>query len=451
MAQTIRSGYFMSSMDYRHELNPAFAAQSNYINLPFIMLGNFDFNTQANVGVEDFLYKYNQDGYKLTTFMNNTVGTDEFLNKLNKTNRINANVSMPILSMGLHKWGGFNTMSIAIRSNNSINLPYSLFDFMKTGMSDEGGTHYIVEDITALSNSYVEIVAGHSRQIDERLRVGAKFKFLLGAANADANIRKMDIYMSENLWDIKADGELYGSMKGGQFKTKEPNDNGERELDGYKVKGAGVGGYGLAIDLGVVYQMDAILEGLTLSAALLDLGFIHWTSALKASMMHSYTFDGFKHPIVINAEEGDPGDLESQVDQIGDELKEFIKFYEDTPPKGRTTKLGARLNIGGEYTLPMYKKLRFGLLSSTYFNKPYTWTEARLSANIAPIHWFEASVNYAISHFGSSLGWVANFHAKKFSFFIGTDHMFTRITPQFVPIGNANTSVAIGFNILWGS
>ena len=104
------------------------------------------------------------------------------------------------------------------------------------------------------------------------------------------------------------------------------------------------------------------------------------------------------------------------------------------------------MNIGAEYVLPYYKNLKFGLLSSTHFNKPFTWSEARLSANVAPVRWFEASVNYAISSFGSSLGWVLNFHPNGFNFFIGTDHMITKVTPQYVPVGNANANVSLGFN-----
>ena len=206
----------------------------------------------------------------------------------------------------------------------------------------------------------------------------------------------------------------------------------------------------MAIDLGATYKMTEFVEGLTLSAALLDLGFIRWNNALKASMVHNYTFEGFKYPVVIDPEDGDPGDINNQIDDIADDLKGFIKFYEDEAAKSRVTKLAAVMNIGAEYILPSYNKLKFGLLSSTYFNKPFTWTEARISANIAPVSWFEANVNYAISNFGSSLGWVLNFHPNGFNFFIGSDHMITKVTPQFVPVGNANASVCVGFNIIWG-
>ena len=449
-AQSLRSSYFMDGMNYRHQLNPAYAAESNYLNLPFFVLGNFNVGLQGNIGVNDFLYKYNQNGYSLTTFMSPTVGNAEFLDRLHKNNHLNVNVSMPVVAFGFRAWGGFNTFDIGIRSNTSINLPYGLFDFMKTGMSNEAGTYYNVKDLTVRSNSYVELALGRSQSINEQLTVGGKLKFLVGAANADGKIHNMDIYMSEDEWQIEAEGELNGSLKGGSFKTKEPNELGQKEVEGLKVKNPGVGGFGLAIDLGATYKMNEYVEGLTLSAALLDLGFIRWNNTLRASMMHSYTFAGFKDPVVIDPEDGDPGDLNTQLDNIGDELKEFIKFYEDGKTGGRTTKLAATLNVGAEYVLPQYNKLKFGLLSTTYFNKPFTWSEARVSANIAPVSWFEASVNYAINNFGSSLGWVLNFHPNGFNFFIGTDHMITKVTPQFVPVGNANANVCVGFNIVWG-
>ena len=328
-AQTMRSSYFMEGMNYRHQLNPAFVGENSYINLPFFVLGNFNVGTQGNVGVNNFLYKYNQNGYTLTTFMNEAINSQEFLSGLKDMNRLNANISLPIVAFGFKKWGGFNTFDLGIRSNNSINLPYSLFDFMKNGMTEYGGTYYNLKNLRVRTNTYVEVAFGHARDIDDKLSVGAKFKFLVGAANMDAHIKNMDIYMSEDKWDIVADGRLDGSMKGASFKTKEANEAGQEQIDGIKVKNPGVGGYGAAIDLGAVYRMDDFVEGLTLSASLLDLGFIYWSNALKGSMIHSYTFEGFEHPVAVNPEPDNPNDIDTQIDKIKDELEGFGKLYED--------------------------------------------------------------------------------------------------------------------------
>lgn len=448
-AQNLNSSYFMEGMTYRHQLNPAFMGESNYINLPFFVLGNFNVGLQGNIGVNDFLYKYNQNGYKLTTFMNPSVGNNEFLKNIHANNHFSLNLNMPIIAFGFRGFGGFNTFEIGLRSNTSFNLPYGLFDFMKTGMSNEAGTHYSFEDLTIRSNNYVEVALGHSHEvIKDRLTIGAKAKFLIGGANADAKIKKMDITMGQDKWIIDAEGYAEASIKGGSFESKAPNQDGPGEIDGFDIDGPGIGGFGVGFDLGAVYKMDDYVEGLTLSAALLDLGFIKWNNGLKARMKHNYTFDGFE--VAVKPGENESGDIDDELDDLTDQLEGFAKFYDEGTTSSRTTKLATTMNIGAEYVFPYYKNLKFGLLSSTHFNKPFTWTEARVSANVAPVRWFEASVNYAIGSFGSSLGWVLNFHPNGFNFFIGTDHMITKVTPQYVPVGNANANISMGFNITWG-
>lgn len=451
-AQELRSAYFLQGSTYRHQLNPAFMNESNYLSFPVFLLGNINIAGQGNVGVNDFLYKYNQNGYKLTTFMNPSVSNSEFLGNLHDNNKISMNLRLTLASFGFRQWGGYNTFELALRSNTNLNLPYELFDFMKTGMSSEAGNHYVVKDLTARTNNYVEASFGHAREIiKDRLTVGAKMKFLVGGANADARIKRMDISMSQDEWNIEAQGQIDGSVKGGYFTTKAPNEEGQREIDGFEVKSPGVGGFGIGFDLGAVYKLDDYVEGLTASASLLDLGFIRWNSGVRARMQNQYTFAGFKNPIAVDPEgSDDPGDIDNQLDQIGDDLEDFAKFYDDGKLSGRTTALAATMNVGVEYVLPSYKKLSFGLLSSTHFNKPFTWSEARLSANVAPLSWFDASLTYGIGTFGSSLGWVLNFHPKGFNVFIGTDHMITKITPQGFPVGNANANISLGLNFTWG-
>lgn len=44
-------------------------------------------------------------------------------------------------------------------------------------------THYDIGDLGIQSNNYIELAFGHSRKINDKLNVGGKLKFLLGAAN----------------------------------------------------------------------------------------------------------------------------------------------------------------------------------------------------------------------------------------------------------------------------
>ncbi len=60
------------------------------------------------------------------------------------------------------------------------------------------------------------------------------------------------------------------------------------------------------------------------------------------------------------------------------------------------------------------------------------------------------SVNYAASTFGSSLGWMLNFHPSGYTFFIGSDHQFFNITPQSIPVGKATMQLNLGMSITFG-
>ena len=70
------------------------------------------------------------------------------------------------------------------------------------------------------SNNYAEIALGHSHQINERLRIGAKVKALLGLGNASIKMTDMKVQMAENQWMVQANGELNASVKGLTLPTK---------------------------------------------------------------------------------------------------------------------------------------------------------------------------------------------------------------------------------------
>lgn len=450
-AQALRSGYFLEGYTFRHQLNPAFSGERNYVSIP--VLGNINIGTQGNIGLGHFLYPQNG---QLTTFMNSSINGQSFLDGLKDNNRLNANINMTLLSAGFRAWGGFNTVDVNLRSNTNLNLPYDLFAFMKKGMTGSE-THYHIGDLGIQSNNYIELAFGHSRQIDDKLNVGGKLKFLLGAANLNLKMTDMDVTMAQDKWMVKANGEMSASLKGLVMPTKaesgkETTNASQRDLidwDNIDVDSPGLGGFGMAIDLGATYK---VMDELTVSAALLDFGFMSWNNTIKAATSNSpWEFDGF-HDIAVDPELGDddPNSLDSQLDAIGKDLEDYASFHRTENGVKRTSMLGATLNIGAEYAFPLYDKLHFGFLSSTRINGAYSWSEGRISANVAPVRWFNAGVNYAISSFGSSFGWLLNFHPRGFNFFVGMDHLMGKVSPQFIPVKSGNMNISLGFNVTFG-
>lgn len=467
--QSSRSAYFLEGSTYRHELNPAFIGERGYFSFP--ALGNLDFGVQSTAGIGSFLYKL-PDG-RLTTFMHESVSGQEFVDGLPNRFKLGADVNENIFSLGFHAWGGFNTLGISIKSDTRVNVPSELFKFMKLGMASETGNQYIVNGLNMMSTNYAEIAFGHARTINNHLTVGAKLKALVGLAKANVRIDKLTITASQDAWTITPQGaELYASAKGlivptkGETGNYQEDDyildaNGNRtdqlktgtdqqiDYDGvdFDDKNIGPTGFGLALDLGAVYK----LGDWQFSAALLDLGFIGWKNTVKGTMNNDFEFSGFEN-IAVKDTEGNANSLENQSDALLDDLKDMAKFTKEADGMKRTTALAATLNFGAQYTLPAYDRLNFGLLSTTRLQGKHTWTEARLSANVSPLSGFEASVNYALSNFGSAAGLMLNFHPRGFNFFVAADVPLGKLEPAYcAPIGRATLNVNLGINFTFGS
>lgn len=467
--QSSRSAYFLEGSTYRHELNPAFIGERGYFSFP--ALGNLDFGVQSTAGIGSFLYKL-PDG-RLTTFMHESVSGQEFVDGLPNRFKLGADVNENIFSLGFHAWGGFNTLGISIKSDTRINMPSELFKFMKLGMASETGSQYIVNGLNMMSTNYAEIAFGHARTINNHLTVGAKLKALVGLAKANVRIDKLTITASQDAWTITPQGaELYASAKGlivptkGETGNYQKDDyildaNGNRtdqlktgtdqqiDYDGvdFDDKNIGPTGFGLALDLGAVYK----LGDWQFSAAVLDLGFIGWKNTVKGTMNNDFEFSGFEN-IAVKDTEGNANSLENQSDALLDDLKDMAKFTKEADGMKRTTALAATLNFGAQYTLPAYDRLNFGLLSTTRLQGKHTWTEARLSANVSPLSGFEASVNYALSNFGSAAGLMLNFHPRGFNFFVAADVPLGKLEPAYcAPIGRAALNVNLGINFTFGS
>lgn len=405
--------------------------------------------------------------------MHESVSGQEFVDGLPNRFKLGADVNENIFSLGFHAWGGFNTLGISIKSDTRVNVPSELFKFMKLGMASETGSQYIVNGLNMMSTNYAEIAFGHARTINNHLTVGAKLKALVGLAKANVRIDKLTITASQDAWTITPQGaELYASAKGlivptkGETGNYQKDDyildaNGNRtdqlktgtdqqiDYDGvdFDDKNIGPTGFGLALDLGAVYK----LGDWQFSAAVLDLGFIGWKNTVKGTMSNDFEFSGFEN-IAVKDTEGNANSLENQSDALLDDLKDMAKFTKEADGMKRTTALAATLNFGAQYTLPAYDRLNFGLLSTTRLQGKHTWTEARLSANVSPLSGFEASVNYALSNFGSAAGLMLNFHPRGFNFFVAADVPLGKLEPAYcAPIGRAALNVNLGINFTFGS
>lgn len=434
-AQNTRSGYFLDDYTYRFQLNPAFGNSRGFVAMP--ALGNMNVGINGNLNVSNVFYNING---KTTTFMNPGVNAQEFLGNISDMNKLRVNAKFDILSVGFKAFGGYNTVNINARTEVGVNLPKSVFSLLKEGLSNRS---YAIDDLRARGMAYAELALGHSHDITKEWRVGATVKLLVGAGYVDAHLQRATMTLGIDSWSIESDARINTSLKGLTYDTDINDHTNHRYVNGADVDGAGIGGYGLGFDLGVIYR-PAALKDWTFSASLLDLGFINWDNDMLASTNGVKKFD--TDAFVFNVDDDADNSFENEWDRIQDKLSALYELDDMGDQGSRSTALATTFNLGAEYTFPLYRLLSFGLLNTTRINGDYSWTDFRLSANVAPIKCFDASVNVAAGTFGAGLGWLLNFHVPGFNMFLGMDHTFTNLAKGVCVPMSSNSSFNFGLN-----
>ena len=427
MAQTAKSAYFLDGTYHNFKLNPAMDAERGFLSFG---LGNLTIGANSNVGLSDFIYP---QGDKLNTFMSGSVDPNVFLNKLPQSIRFGLNFDETLMALGFRMFGGYTSFSLSMHSSTSIALPKSFFEFAKKGLQ---GNSYDFSGINFNTMNYAAATLGYSHEVYEGLRVGINLKFLTGLAYANATFDKFTLELSEERFKAEA----HALAQAATFAETYYNDQ------NLQIASFSPSAKGFAVDFGAVYDMKEFVPGLTLSASLLDLGKINW------QYMMALENDGT--PVEWNgltdADINNIGDaMAEEFEKLGEGVANMLKFKVYDTQKV-ATKLGATMYLGAEYNMPFYNPLSVAMLYGKKFSTYTGWNEFRSFINIAPLKWVEASANIGFTTFGTSWGWMFNFHPGWTSFFIGSDYMISKVTPQFIPVNDLNYHLTIGFNMPLG-
>ena len=418
-AQFLRTSYFMEGTHYRQQLNPALAPGRGYLNLPVIGTFNASVNS-STLGYQDVM-----------DIIDNTEGgdffkSDAFINKLDNLNNLNVNLSTDILSAGWYKGKNFWSFNIGLRNDIGASIPKGMFEFMREmdGLSADDNLERLsninqkVGHQSLEINSYAEVGVGLARNITERLTVGARVKALLGVGNLKLDINNIAVtsnlsgYNTGELNDLNGSAEIRvdATLENSSKLIELSEDDGV--IDEIEFGTFGLAGYGLGIDLGASYKL---MDKLTLSASLLDLGFMKWsknnTSVAKATANQSYDLTN-------------SSDRYEFVDKVASgEVLNFDMLnmtLDKSAQKDRSTSLTSTLVLGAEYEL-LGDLLAVGALYTGRFAKPETLNELTLSANIRPKNNLNLALSYSLWQGSGKTFGVA---AKLGPIFVGTDYMF---------------------------
>ncbi|MDE6447016.1 MAG: hypothetical protein K2L35_01720 [Muribaculaceae bacterium] len=436
MAQASYSGYHLENYIHRYQLNPALtdttSTEKNFVAMP--ILGNLNIGMRGNLHTNEVLFNR---GGKTVLFTNPQVSVADALKGIGDRNIVGGSTQFDILAAGFEAFGGRNVVTLSTVIDANVMVPGSLFRLAKEGVSNQT---YDISDFRANSTGYAQLQFNHQRDLSQwvpGLKAGAAFKMLFGLVNFDAYLNNATLELGENNWRAVTNGVMYANLGNMHYTTKYSEETGQYYVDGLDMDGFGVKGFGIGFDLGATYDW----QDFQFSLALLDLGFISWSGTQTASTNGVKTFDTDAFSFGV---EGDDAK-----DEWNDNMKPALfKLYQlhDLGNTGtRTRALRATLNWGVDYEFPYYRPLHFGLVNTTRFNGPFTYTDFRISANVRPVKCFSASANLAAGTYGVGFGWLANVNLKGFSFFIGMDRTFGKMAKQGLPL-NSNGEFNMGMN-----
>ena len=395
-----------------------------YVNIPG--LGGLDINVSGNLSIDKILYPRNG---KLVTLLDSSVSTADALSGLKADNLLGLDTRVNLIGFGAftrnHK--NFWSFDLNARVTTDATLPYSLFDFLKRGNSGD------ISDIGITADSYLEAGFNYSFPLlDDKLYIGVRAKFLMGVARARMYFTQFNVSHNEERWLINAAGGLDITAAGLDVKT-ELNDHGEEvyKMDDISLKPTSPAGYGFAVDFGATYD---ILPNLQASLAVNDLGFIGWS---KNKNVTGYSAKELSFTGVTVTEDG----TESPDFDI-----DVLEFHKGAA-KSVSRMLRASINAGLEYEVWRHK-IGIGLLYTARVWEYKTLHNITGSVNFHPIRWFTVTGSYSvIDNRGGAVGLALNLNPSWINFYLATDIVTAKHTPQFIPIKQSVMNVTLGIGV----
>lgn len=415
------SAYFMEGATFRSEWNPAFAPLRGYVNIP--ILGGIQLHTRGNLSLDKVFFPVNG---KLQFLLNNDVPASLALADLSADNTFALTNRINIIGFGAftHNHRNFWSFDINLRTDAEVHVPYELLSFLKTGDDTQ------IRNIQAAADSYLEAAFAYSFPIGSYIYLGIRGKFLAGVARSRVNLDRFDATLGEDSWTANAHGSLEMTGLSADQKIDDQGDH-SYDLGAFNFDKYSPSGYGFAFDIGATYNL---LPNLQFSASINDLGVLFWDKKRSqfGTLDEAIEFKGVE---ITDEEVTNPRlDLDDLEFQVGEAT-------------GKKQMLHTSFNVGVEYDVWRHK-IGFGVLYHGRMYEYETRHNLTASVNFHPARWVCLTGSYSFCNNQShAVGLAVNLCPSWINFYIATNVLTGKKTPQWLPIKQSQMSVTLGLGI----
>ncbi|MDZ4715093.1 MAG: DUF5723 family protein [Cytophagales bacterium] len=367
-AQTEGTLYFMNSLPQVVEGNPAIMPRyKTSIGLP---------------GISSFGGVYANNGFSYNDFITKVDGVpkiklSEWTKGLAEKNYVNVATFADLFRVGLRitpKW--YVMASATVRQYNSTMIPKGLASLLVDGTASMIGTYSNTSPQQELT-AFVQTGVGAAYMVNDKLTVGARFKYINGLANITTKTSSLIVEVDNN-YQITLTGDARVNTSG------IPASGGNYSLSDNLGNNSGWG-----LDIGATYRF---MEKLTLSASINDIGSITWKNNPKEYRLDpakaKYVFSGFD---ITQLLDNNSDYLHQQLDSIK------TKFDMKEGPTGSyTTSLPTKFYLGGTYSLKPNLSVGTLFFGETFGDRFSTGMTASLNKNFGK--WVSTSLTYTASN-----------------------------------------------------
>ncbi|MBE9467538.1 MAG: hypothetical protein IMY72_04335 [Bacteroidetes bacterium] len=424
-AQEINTLYFMRSIPQSNALNPAIQRNCRvFIGLPALSSMYFDFST--GIAYNDFLTKNN-----VTNKYDYDI--DKLITRLDSKNYFSSSVNINLFSLGLKFKNNLSfTLDVSEKVFARAGIPRDLIKFAWQGNSQFVGKQANFDNFNVDLDYYHELALGVSKKIGQ-VTVGAKGKVLLGIGNITSKKTELRMTSDPSDFDLTINSDIQINTSGPFAITQKPDSSlNTPEFDENKsVTDIFLNreNMGFALDAGIVYDIN---DFVSLSASVIDLGFINWKSDVNnISQTGSFTYSG-----------PDANDTTNFFSGIVDSIKNSFK-PDPITHDSYSSSLASKIYFGGAFNLN--KNISFGVLSrGEIYNKKYS-QGFTFSANTHFLKFLSTTVSYTMNDKGyNNFGLGLGLKGGPLQFYIVSDNI--PVKPQELSYVNFR----FGFNLLFG-
>lgn len=377
------------------------------------MGSDFKVNISLPVGMQSFGFL--NSGFTIESLF--TTGNDDslyfspdtFLAGMKDLNYLDLSTQNEFLGLGVNLGKNYVSFSAIGRSFSSFAYTKDFMDLLFNGNGgDNLGRRISMDGLGLTMNAYMEYGFGYKREINDKLTVGGRVKFLSGIMNVTTAESKLGIQTDEEDFSITIDGALDLRTSG-----VVPMLSDSIESGGIGPKILGFKNSGTAFDFGATFKLT---DKLSFNASLLDLGSINWKDEVYNYKREdvSYTFSG------IDLNRAIKDSTYNFEEEMRDTLSKILIAEKNSVAYRQV--LPARFILGGQFEIT--KKLAVNTTLFSDFSNGHYRPAFVLGGTFGLKNWLKLSANYmAVSGNGGNIGMGVYLRGAGMQFFLNTDNI----------------------------